>query len=111
VWDLLDDALGEETKLCLLVRDEVVEGNDAFFTTEMHLVKNLLANLAELTGCPRRQKLWVSLTGIAGVVVSVGRGVVENVAIMLAIDRPSLELEADMRGSGDMPLQEVRNLV
>ncbi len=31
VWDLLDDALGEEMKLCLLVRDGVVEGNDAFF--------------------------------------------------------------------------------
>jgi hypothetical protein len=27
---LLDDELGEETKLCLLVRDGVVEGNDAF---------------------------------------------------------------------------------
>jgi hypothetical protein len=31
VWDLLDDALGEESKLCLLVRDGVVEGNGAFF--------------------------------------------------------------------------------
>ncbi len=31
MWDLLDDALGEETKLYLLVRDGVVEGNDAFF--------------------------------------------------------------------------------
>ncbi len=31
MWDLLDDELGEETKLCLLVRDEVVEGNDALF--------------------------------------------------------------------------------
>ncbi len=31
MWDLLDDALGEGTKLCLLVRDGVVEGNDAFF--------------------------------------------------------------------------------
>ncbi len=31
MWDLLDDALGEETKLFLLVRDGVVEGNDAFF--------------------------------------------------------------------------------
>ncbi len=31
MWDLLDDALGEKTKLCLLVRDGVVEGNDVFF--------------------------------------------------------------------------------
>jgi hypothetical protein len=31
VWDLLDDALGEESKFCLLVRDGVIEGNDAFF--------------------------------------------------------------------------------
>ncbi len=31
MWDFLDDALGEEMKLCLLVRDGVVEGNDAFF--------------------------------------------------------------------------------
>ncbi len=31
MWDLLDDALGEESKFCLLVRDGVVEGNDAFF--------------------------------------------------------------------------------
>jgi hypothetical protein len=30
VWDLLDDAFGEESKFCLLVRDGVVEGNDAF---------------------------------------------------------------------------------
>ena len=30
MWDLLDDALGEESKFCLLVRDGVVEGNDAF---------------------------------------------------------------------------------
>jgi hypothetical protein len=29
--DLLDDELGEETELCLLVRDGVVEGNDALF--------------------------------------------------------------------------------
>ncbi len=44
-------------------------------------------------------------------VVSVGGGVVKNVAIVLTIDRPSLGLEAEMRGSGDMPLQEVRILV
>ncbi len=31
MWDLLDDAFGEETKLCLLVRGGVVEGNDTFF--------------------------------------------------------------------------------
>jgi hypothetical protein len=30
VWDLLDDALGEESKFCLLVRDGAIEGNDAF---------------------------------------------------------------------------------
>jgi hypothetical protein len=30
VWDLLEDALGEELQFCLLVRDGVVEGNDAF---------------------------------------------------------------------------------
>ncbi len=53
----------------------------------------------------------MSLTGIAGAVVSVGWGVEENVAIVLAIDRPSLGLEAEMRGSGDMPLQEVKILV
>ncbi len=29
---------------------------------------------------------------------------------MLAIDRLSLGLEAEMRGSGDVPLQEVRTL-
>ncbi len=82
-----------------------------FFTMEMHVVKNLLANVAEQTGCPRRRKPWVSLTGIAGTVVSVGWGVVENAAIVLAIDRPSLGLEAEMRGSGDVPLQEARILV
>ncbi len=82
-----------------------------FFTTEMHLVKNLLANVAGLTRCPRRQKLWVSSTGIAGMVVSVGWRVVKNVAIVLAIDRPSSGLEVEMRGSGDVPLQEVRILV
>jgi hypothetical protein len=49
-----------------------------FFTTEMHLVKNSLANVAEPMGCPRRRKPWVSLTGIAGAVVSVGWGVVKN---------------------------------
>jgi hypothetical protein len=43
--------------------------------------------------------------------VSVGWGVVKNVAIVLAIDRPSLGLEAEFRGSGDVPLQEVRILV
>ncbi len=43
--------------------------------------------------------------------MSVGWGVVKNVAIVLAIDRPSLGLEAKMRGSGDVPLQEVRILV
>ncbi len=42
--------------------------------------------------------------------MSVGWGVVKNVAIMLAIDRPSLGLEAEMGGSGDVPLQEVRIL-
>jgi hypothetical protein len=31
VWDLLDDALREETELYLLVRDGVIGGNDAFF--------------------------------------------------------------------------------
>ncbi len=30
MWDLLDDALGEESKFHLLVRDGVVEGSDAF---------------------------------------------------------------------------------
>ncbi len=111
MWDLLDDALEEETRLCLLVRDGVVERNDAFFMTEMHFVKNLLANVVEPTGCSMRQKPWVSSTGIAGAVVSVGWGVVKNVAIVLAIDRPSLGLEAKMRRSGDMPLQEVRIFV
>ncbi len=82
-----------------------------FFKTDMHLVKNSLANVADPTGCPRRRNPWVSSTGIAGAVVSVGWGVVENVAIVLAIDRPSLGLEAEMRGSGDVPLQEVRILV
>ncbi len=38
-------------------------------------------------------------------------GVVKNVPIVLAIDRPSLGLAAEMRGSGDVPLQEVRILV
>ena len=82
-----------------------------YFTTEMHFVKNLLANVAEPTGCPRRRKPWVSLTEIAGAVVSVGWGVVKNVAIVLAIDKPSSGLEAVMIGSGDVPLQEVRILV
>jgi hypothetical protein len=82
-----------------------------FFMMEMHLVKNSLANVAEPTGCPRRQNPWVSSTGIAGAVVSVGWGVVKNVAIVLAINRPSSGLEAEMRGSGDVPLQEVRILV
>ncbi len=82
-----------------------------FLMTEMHLVKNLLANVAEPMGCPRRWNPWVSSTGIAGAVVSVGWGVVENVAIVFAIDRPSSGLEAEMRGSGDVPLQEVRILV
>jgi hypothetical protein len=82
-----------------------------YFTTEMHFVKNLLANVAEPTGCPRRRKPWVSLTEIAGAVVSVGWGVVKNVAIVLAIHRPNLELEAEMRGSGDVQLVEVRILV
>ncbi len=111
MWDHLDDSLGEESKFCLLIRDGVVEGNGAFFTTKMHLVKNSLANVAELEGCPRRRNPWVSSTGIAGAVMSVGWGVVKNVAILLAIDRPSLGLEAEMRGSGDMLLQEVRILV
>ncbi len=53
----------------------------------------------------------MSLTGKAGTVVSVGWGVVENVAIVLVIDRPSPGLEVEMRGSGDVPLQEVRVLV
>ncbi len=53
----------------------------------------------------------MSLTGIAGAVVSVGWGVVKNVAIVLAINRPSLGFEAEMRGSGDVPLQQVRILV
>ncbi len=110
MWDLLDDVLGEELKFCLLVRDGVVEGKH-FFTTEMHLVKNSLANAAEPTGCPRRWNPWVSLTGIAGTVVSVGWGVVENVAIVLAIDWPSLGLEEKVRQSGDVPLQEVRILM
>ncbi len=48
-------------------------------------MKNLLANVAELTGCPRRWNPWVSLTGIAGAVVSVGWGNVENVAIVLVM--------------------------
>ncbi len=82
-----------------------------FFTTEMHLVKNSLANVAELKGCLQRRKPWVSSTGIACTVVSVGWGVVKNVATVLAIDRPSSGLEAEMRGSGDVPLQEVRILV
>ncbi len=43
--------------------------------------------------------------------MSGGWGVVKNVAIVMAIDRPSLGLEAEMRGSGDVPLQEVRILV
>ncbi len=82
-----------------------------FFTMEMHLAKNSLANVAEPTGCLRRRNPWVSLTGIAGAVVSVGWGAVKNVAIVLAIDRPSSGLEAEMRGTGDVPLQEVRILV
>ncbi len=82
-----------------------------FFKTEMHLAKNSLANVVEPTVCKRRRNPWVSSTGIAGAVVSVGWGVVENVAIVLAIDRPSSGLEAEMRGSGDVPLQEVRILV
>ncbi len=79
-----------------------------FFTTEMHLVKNWLANVAEPTGFPRRRNPWVSSTGMAGAVVSAGWGVVKNVAFVLAIDRPSSGLEAEMRGTGDVPLQEVR---
>ncbi len=43
--------------------------------------------------------------------MSVEWGVVENVAIVLAIDRPSLGLEVEIRGSRDVPLQEVRILV
>ncbi len=43
--------------------------------------------------------------------MSVGWGVVVNVAIVLAKDRPSSGLEAETRGSGDVPLQEVRILV
>ncbi len=82
-----------------------------FFMVEMHLVKNSLANVAESMGCPRRRNPWVSLTGIAGAVVSVGWGVVKNVVIVLAIDWPSLGLEAEMRGSGDVPVQGVRILV
>ncbi len=82
-----------------------------FFMTEMHLVKNSLANVAEPMGCPRRLNPWVSSTGIAGAVVSVGCEVVENVAIVLTINRPSSGLEAEMRGTGDVPLQEVRILV
>jgi hypothetical protein len=82
-----------------------------FFMTEMHLVKNLLANVAEPAGCPRRRKPWVSLTGIAGAVVSVGWGAVKNVAIVLAIERPSSRLEVEMGGSGDVPLWKVRILV
>ncbi len=30
MWNLLNDALGEESKFCLLVRDGVIEGNDTF---------------------------------------------------------------------------------
>ncbi len=82
-----------------------------FLTMEMHLVKNSLANVVEPTGCPRRRNPWVSSTGIAGAVVSVGWVAVKNVAIVLAIDRHSLGLETEMRGTGDMPLQEVRILV
>ncbi len=81
------------------------------FTMEIRLAKNLLANVAEPTGCPRGWKPWVSLTGIAGTVVSVGWGVVNNVAIVLAIDRPSLGLEAEIRGSRVVPFQEVRIIV
>ncbi len=82
-----------------------------FFTTEMHLVKNSLANVVEPMGCPRRRNPWVCLTGIAGAVVSVGWEVVKIVAIVFAIGRPSSGLEVEMRGSGDMPLQEARILV
>ncbi len=77
----------------------------------MYLVKNLLANVVEPMRCPSRWRPRVSLTGIEGAVVSVWWGVVQNVAIVLAIDRPSLGLEAEMRGSGDVPMQKVRILV
>jgi hypothetical protein len=110
VWDLLDDALGEESKFCLLVRDGVIEGNDAFFYDRDSFGEELVGKCSGANGCPRRRNPWVSSTGMAGVVVSVEWGVVENVAIVLAIDRPSLGLEAEMRGSGDVPLQEVRIL-
>ncbi len=53
----------------------------------------------------------MSSTEIAGAIVSVGWGVVKNVAIMVAIDRPSLGLDAETRGSWDVPLQEVRILI
>ncbi len=43
--------------------------------------------------------------------MSVGWGVAKNVAIVVSIDRPSSGLEAEMRGTRDVPLQEARILV
>ena len=44
--------------------------------------KNLRAKCAEPTGWPRRRKPLVSLIGMGGLVMLVGCGVVENVAMV-----------------------------
>ena len=90
---------------------EVVSFAMLSFTFETHEEKKVVAKEADPTGCPRRQKPVVSLTGRGGADLSVGCGRVENSAIVVEIDVARVGLTVRRRGSVDVPLQEVSILV
>ena len=71
-------------------------------------VKKVVTNGVEPMGCPRRRKPEVSSTGTAGSNLSVGLGVVEKKAIVLAKEDARVGLWADRRGRMEELSQEVR---
>ena len=60
-----------------------------FLTVSVHLAKKEEAKDADPTGCPRRRKPLVSSTGLVDVEFA-GSGSLENVAMVVLMDRPSV---------------------
>ena len=79
-------------------------------TASVHLSKNEEAKEADPTGCPRSRKPLVSSTGRVEVLFS-GSGSLENVAMVVVMDRPSLGFAVVIESMGEEPLHDVSILI
>lgn len=94
---LEDRRCGIFVQFSFVVGDGVSVGGNANFDGGEAFCGEFIGKEAELTGWLRRQKPWVSLTGIGGKVVSVGWGVGEKkVAMEEVIDCPKSGLDEDI---------------